>query len=677
MFATVTAVHVVAVIAIAIFLNWIMLNQIDRTNALRFDLTASGLYSLSDQTQRILKNLDEPVQMTALFGTGMSEQAAARLTRIEDMLDEYVQRSGGQLELNAFDPAKQLDKYEEFAQQVKQRHADQIQPTESALKLARDEMEKTKAFCNELERQIKRQLPRFATAPPRITGFMEQLAAYLAAVPTNLQFDAREQQIKRGLQMPLPDYAGLRALAAGPFGQLRDDLLSPAAKRLKDDADAPQTPAALKDVLLNLRDAFRKRSEAIDKLIETFDALQRTDYDQAHERIMGENVVVLMSARRLSVLPVTDLYMAPRSNMENAEPQYVGEEKITGALLALTMTRRPMVLFVNPGPRPAIGPGGDYSHVADILENMNLDVREWSPGGRQSQFGPLPPQPRPEPEPGQKVVMIGLPALTIPGRMPFNPNEPRVVEVVQKHLDEGGSAMLILGPSDMMRIGQPDARAKLLEPFGITARTEAIVMEPVAVGDRTQASPYLQLSRWPEDHPISAAIGGLPGLMIEAVAMEKSDSAPSDVTLTPLAVTPPDHWLETDLDSRDPMEQDADEKTGPFTLVMAAERGDQRVVAIGNKIFAHNQVTQFATLTAQGGALQFVQFPANAEMFANSAYWLSGLDELIATSARSQDVRRYEQIDASGEIAVNVVVLAGLPAACMLAGILVWFVRRK
>lgn len=673
------SVYVLAVIAIVIFLNWIMLNQLDRTNALRFDMTASGLYSLSDQTQRIVGDLDQSVQATALLNTGsaMSAEASARLQRVQDLLNEYAQRSDGKLELTVLDPTLELDRYDQFAQQVRQRYATQLKPTESALELARGEIERTQAFANQIKKRLDTELPRFNAAPQRTRMFLEQLSGILANLPASLQFDAITRQLDRAKRMPLPDYAGMRSLAVRPFSQFKEALLTPAVDNLKTLADQSDTPPALKEVLLALRDAFQQRLDAVNKLTETFEALERNDYDQAHDRIMGENVVVLMSEKRLSVVPIGQMFIEPQRSAENAEPRFIGEEKITGALLSLTMKQQPMVVFVNAGPRQATGPGGDYSHVASILENMNFDVREWTPGGRMTQYGPLPAQPKPEPEPGQTQVLIGLPALSAPGRMPFNPNEPKVVEAVRKHLESGQPALLILGPSQMTRFGQPDNRAQLLEPFGITARTGSMVMEKIAMGNQTRANPYLQLTRWPQDHPISAAIGGLPGLLVQSVALEPAEKKPEGVTLTPLAVTEANTWLESDFGGSEAPEQDADEKTGPFTIAMAVERGEQRVVAIGDTGFANNQITQFVTVAEQDGALQFVQFPANAELFANSVYWLSGLDELIATSFRPQDVRRFSQISDAGLITVRWVVLAALPVGCLLAGGLVWIVRRK
>ena len=70
---------------------------------LRFDLTQSKLYTLSDGTKRILDNLDKPVTLTLYFSDKASSQLPALRTyaqRVEELLEEYVGLSDGKLQFN-------------------------------------------------------------------------------------------------------------------------------------------------------------------------------------------------------------------------------------------------------------------------------------------------------------------------------------------------------------------------------------------------------------------------------------------------------------------------------------------------------------------------------------------------------------------------------------------------
>lgn len=73
----------------------------------RLDLTENRLFSLSSGTENILRQLNEPIQLKLYFSAKLLSGAPAFLnygTRIRDMLEEYVAKSGGKLELSVIDP---------------------------------------------------------------------------------------------------------------------------------------------------------------------------------------------------------------------------------------------------------------------------------------------------------------------------------------------------------------------------------------------------------------------------------------------------------------------------------------------------------------------------------------------------------------------------------------------
>jgi ABC-type uncharacterized transport system involved in gliding motility auxiliary subunit len=67
----------------------------------------------------------------------------------------------------------------------------------------------------------------------------------------------------------------------------------------------------------------------------------------------------------------------------------------------------------------------------------------------------------------------------------------------------------------------------------------------------------------------------------------------------------------------------------------------------------------------------------NSELFINSVYWLAGLDNAIAATARTQDIRRVGPIGDGQQLALRWILLAGLPALALLAGVIMWQVRRR
>ena len=73
----------------------------------RFDLTENGLYTLSDGTRSILKNMDEPVHLQLYFSEDVSRdlpQFRSYARWAGEMLEEFVQASGGKLTLQRVNP---------------------------------------------------------------------------------------------------------------------------------------------------------------------------------------------------------------------------------------------------------------------------------------------------------------------------------------------------------------------------------------------------------------------------------------------------------------------------------------------------------------------------------------------------------------------------------------------
>jgi ABC-type uncharacterized transport system involved in gliding motility auxiliary subunit len=73
----------------------------------RLDLTQDKLYTLSQGTRNILENLDEPVKLYLFFSEEPSRdlpQIRSYARRVNEMLDEFADRSDGKLQVQRIDP---------------------------------------------------------------------------------------------------------------------------------------------------------------------------------------------------------------------------------------------------------------------------------------------------------------------------------------------------------------------------------------------------------------------------------------------------------------------------------------------------------------------------------------------------------------------------------------------
>jgi ABC-type uncharacterized transport system involved in gliding motility auxiliary subunit len=78
----------------------------------RLDLTAEKLYTLSDGTKKVLRQLDTPVSVRfycTQTGTEMPVLLKNYAQRVEDLLAEFRQQSGGRIEIQKFDPQPDSD----------------------------------------------------------------------------------------------------------------------------------------------------------------------------------------------------------------------------------------------------------------------------------------------------------------------------------------------------------------------------------------------------------------------------------------------------------------------------------------------------------------------------------------------------------------------------------------
>ena len=90
----------------AVFVFLILLSN-TFLKGMRLDLTENGLYSVSAGTAEILSAIEQPLTLRFFF----SEEATRKLpgtriyaNRVRELLEEYVQRSGGMIELQIVDP---------------------------------------------------------------------------------------------------------------------------------------------------------------------------------------------------------------------------------------------------------------------------------------------------------------------------------------------------------------------------------------------------------------------------------------------------------------------------------------------------------------------------------------------------------------------------------------------
>lgn len=99
-FRTRLFIQAAIVIAVLVFINLVSLKIFARA-----DLTSNKAYSVSESTRKILKGLDDVVNIKVYFSKKLPPYMTALTRQVRDMLDEYRAYAGGSIVVDVQDPA--------------------------------------------------------------------------------------------------------------------------------------------------------------------------------------------------------------------------------------------------------------------------------------------------------------------------------------------------------------------------------------------------------------------------------------------------------------------------------------------------------------------------------------------------------------------------------------------
>ncbi|NQU99469.1 MAG: GldG family protein [Parcubacteria group bacterium] len=156
-YGTNTAVAILALLGVLVIANFIA-----KKENVRWDLTKSKKYSLSDQTKKVLDRVDQDVQITLFYQASNPEKANA-----ENLLNEYKELSG-HIQTEFIDPDKnpaeakkyEVDRYGTVIFEMGEKKelatmASETEFTSSILKLTRDEIKKIYFLGGHAEKDIE------------------------------------------------------------------------------------------------------------------------------------------------------------------------------------------------------------------------------------------------------------------------------------------------------------------------------------------------------------------------------------------------------------------------------------------------------------------------------------------------------------------------------------------
>lgn len=712
-------VAVVLAGALLVFANYLAFNFNKKA-----DWTSTGINSLSEQTQKLMDDLDKKVYLTSLYSTLQVPEAEAEAkkfrTAVEDMLELYQAEAPSQIEVEFINPAKDRDKilglvedlrnkpayqdeakqHQELIQDFNEKLAPQmlalLQQELTALQTRLDEnpdLQKVREYtiimrnCEVLSQQISQvkesvatlmgdELPKYSTAVEAIKGAYEQVKN---ALSEGGKWMGKVDQWTKQNKVAMPKNA---------------DFLKTASQRYKPVLDEIEAQLA------KAKDLPTLKLEELDRQIQPDTVIVETD-DEAR---------VISFEEMWPPLRRGQFGQAQGNRFEDRVS--AGEAEISSAILQLTQEKRSAVVFVRHGGQPLFFGGmmsrgqAPYGAAKDRLERANFIVKEWDVATKKE-----PPAFEGDEQPTRTIWVLlkpepAQPSQNMPPQMRQRPKMfgPQELAAVERAMGSDSRVLLIAGwvppPRNPMMMSAPPSYEYndwLKTQWGVEVQFSYPVLQGMSFepGKLRFNRPPFQISEYSmTDHAIVEPLKGLQGSLPEAAPVKRLGEPVEGAEIADLIVVPERDtiWAESDINKLSQELQqntyvtiDKADITGPFPLGVAGVKSREgeaasKMVLISSRSFATDQVASQRALVQMGNRMMLaLANPANMDLFVNAIQWLNDNEGRIAKGIETRDIRRLYKLekDSTAYTVSWLMAVVIWPLLALVAGGAVWFVRRR
>jgi hypothetical protein len=621
-----------------------------------------------------------------------------------DLLDKYREK-GKNIEVEVIDPVNEPTKLDQWIKELKEKYGSNTKAYHDLLetdlpktleqfnKLASAESQSMDKELNEVRFKNEDQVVPFRSAYNTVAGFPDTL-----------------DQVSKGAQDELkkefPDYkaytATLKSLLTSlstRTGKVRDSFA-----KMKDDKDVPE--AARKYAAESIPH-FDEMKKLADDFVAKIDKLGELKLDEVRRVLFGGEegeapppAIAVMGPNDIKLIQFNDVWKSGENfravGPTSVQPKlrFAGEQQVTSAIIALSENKKQKICFLRAGgPSRLVGNfmqgGGDLSDVADRLKAVNFDVSEKdvAKDSQQPQMNQMPTPPEPSYDDIKDAVWV---ILDEPMGSQFGPTPPSplLAEKLKEHLDQGGSAICLIG-------FHGDNLSTALKDWGISTDPEKIIVHeridaPAAEGDdfveEVRRQPFIFILNDYGDSPVTSPLAALDSALVPLLPVMAKDKPADESIMTSILPIPTDPkcWATSKtetLSGRDaaPPKFDPATDTPPplFAGAIAEKKGKGRLVVIGCANFITNDLLRMPDPKLAKQKVMVARFPGNGELFTNSAFWCAHEDRMIALSPSALDTARIEPIHQGMLDFLRFgVVLIALPLLAVASGFVVYQSRR-
>ncbi|MEO1237404.1 MAG: hypothetical protein AAFX76_11510 [Planctomycetota bacterium] len=660
------AVAAAAAVALTVAVNWLVDGQVSRLpvgakSLLRIDLTATRAFTLAPQTRQTLGSLDDGARLVAVLR--VDDKAGQD---VADLLAEYDDFSPA-VTAEVIDPDREAARLELFYRELEARYADEVAPLRAAVEAGLEALAALERDIAQLQERVDALIADEGVDDVEARRDLQLLSNRLGEVGG--AYTRVRETLDEAVSRPLAPWSNARDDLRNALTQAEAEVLGPFARQFRRTAERRGAPLGVRDAMLRMGrqiDATRTRLRGELEALNLPGVSER--YDRLLAGLRAGEVVVLLVGERERVVPVTEMFVAGGADSTEAGGgrTFIGEDRLTGALATMAVARTPRVVFVRDTPG-SLERGSGLTHVASRLAAVEFELAEWRVGddnaSAQGEAAATLAGP-PLPGEGQPAVWV------VPGLSPQRTTQAQreqVAGVLADRLAAGDGVLLCFSYDPEAQFRPADALADLARAWGVSPRTHQMVLrEGLGPDGRPRGEAGWRVTDWPADSPVGDALAGREVQFVAA---------------SPLSVDPPDA-VETRPLARldDGTGWVAEGLTTPAEIAAAASNEDNR--ADGVVIAAAAQRDAGGRLMVFGerhwlGDTQASRRLGNSELFVNGVYWLAGLDDAIAATPRTQDLRRIGAIGEGAALTYRLTLLAGMPALALAVGAGVWWVRRR
>ena len=694
-------VGLMIVLAVALVVG---LQYIGYTYSVRADWTASGVNSLSEGTRRLLQTLDVPVRVTSLyFRTDLEDEDQSRFRKtVDDLVGLYQATNRGKIAVDTVNPLQEQDKVKTLLKRL------------ADLNKFKEQAAGHNALIDAFRGEIAKQMTAVLSADlGELDAITSQLEGVMAAGGTDARLTGQVkdafEQMQKEMDQTLRDVddalaSDVPALDAA-IGSIRNlytstgmllDSITKVGGELTAGRGSDVSPT-VKAFFVEADNRYRAIRGTIQQQQDKLKDLPTLQLEEITRQLTPTgNAIVVESDADARIVNFSSIWppldpSIPTTGFKDS--QFLGEQKLTAAILQLTQQRKPAVVFVRFGGGPLFVGGympgqgpAPFERMKASLEDVNFTVHEWDLSGQEG-------MPKIDPPPSRQIFVV------LPPEQPRNPfAQPQPPRFGPEHLAKLKQALgdkaraVFLAGYEMSSFGMPEPYAYqeyLRDNWGINVLANRLLLQMKAIAPgkyRLERDPVGMDEMRYAQNAIVAPLGKSRTMLTWAAPLDIAPTPPTGVTLERLAWLPKTEglWSVGDLDfyrkqlTNEFIVRAPDDSEGEFTVAAAASKGEEKVAVISSRAFAADQIAlaQEWVLTAQGVAVR-PRNPGNVTLMVNTLYWLDDNTEWMSLGSPVDLATLSVERDSSAMTAVRMISWIGLPGLAACAGLVMWWVRRS